>query len=354
MASHGPWLDIDLDALVRNARTFGGRVGVPLLPMVKANGYGLGATAVVRALEATEPWGFGVASLEEAVSLRQAGVARPIITFLPLRPDQIPDYYAYDVRPALGSRPLLEAWLAAGAAPFHLAVDTGMGRSGLSWYETDELRAAGRLLRGAPGYEGAFTHFHSADASLASVEEQWDRFGAVLAVVGRPPLCHAAASAAGHWERRFALDLARPGIYLYGGAAGPLVPEPVAALRAEVLAVRRVRRGDTVSYGAVWRAPADGGVATLGIGYADGVPRALGAGGSVGVGGREYPMAGRVTMDMVMVAGPAEAFPLGAAATVWGPGGPTLDVQAGRAGTISYELLTAVGPRVERRYGGMT
>jgi alanine racemase len=126
----------------------------------------------------------------------------------------------------------------------------------------------------------------------------------------------------------------------------------VAALRARVLVVRPTRAGDPLSYGGDWRAPADLDVATLGIGYADGVHRTLARGGEVGIGGERYPIAGRITMDMVMVAAPPGRITAGGLATVWGPGGPSLDQQAERAGTICYELLTAVGRRVVRRYGG--
>ena len=352
MGRHGPWLDVDLGALVRNARRFESVVGVPLLPMVKADSYGLGALAVTRVLEPLRPWGYGVASIEEAVRLRDGGIERPIIAFLPCLPDQVDDYLAYDVRPAIGMVALLESWLAATDRPFHLSIDTGMGRTGFRWYDAAALDEVAALVSGAPGYEGAFTHFATADGAESSVADQWSRFQGVIRHLGAPPLVHAANSAAAQWAGRYAGTLARPGIFLYGGRAGSLVPEPVAALRARVLAVRSVRAGDPVSYGAAWVAPSSTDIATLGIGYADGVRRALAPHGRVAIGGTEYPVAGRITMDMVMVACPEGRVRVGDIATIWGLGAPTLDDQAGRAGTISYELLTGVGPRVVRRYGG--
>ena len=143
----------------------------------------------------------------------------------------------------------------------------------------------------------------------------------------------------------------RPGIFLYGGAAGGLEPRPVARLRARVIAVRELAAGDSVSYGATWRAPGRTTVATLGLGYADGFPRAAEVSGrhrGVQLRGREVPVVGRVTMDMTMVAveGPVA---VGDVATVFG-GLVSLDAQARAAGSISYELLTALGARLPRIY----
>ncbi len=349
---HGPWLEVDLGALVRNARDYGRRVGVPLLPMVKANGYGLGAVAVARALEPLGPWGFGVASLAEARELRSAGIERPIVVFLPFVASAAEGYRSAGARPAIGGVADLEQWLAGGGGPFHLSLDTGMGRGGIPWHDGSQLRAiAGRLDRG--GYEGAFTHFHSADADAAATGVQWHRFEEALAALGptRPPIIHAANSAAAQWGGRYAGTVARPGIFLYGGRAGALTPEPVARFDAMVHAVGPIREGDTVSYGATFRAPERGDLVTLGAGYADGVRRSLGNGGLIAFGDRLVPIAGRVTMDMTMAVVPHGAVRVGDRGTFFG--GPLeLDAQAERAGTISYELLTAVGPRVARRYHG--
>jgi alanine racemase len=145
-------------------------------------------------------------------------------------------------------------------------------------------------------------------------------------------------------------DLARPGIFLYGGRAGALVPEPVARLRARVVALRRLRPGDTVSYGSEAAVDRETTVATLAIGYADGVPRSLGSRGPVELDGRLVPILGRVTMDMLMVDAGDEPVRVGDVATLFG-GLVTLDDQAAHAGTISYELLTRIAPRIPRRYG---
>lgn len=340
------WADIDLTALVANARTMATVSGARLLPMVKANGYGLGAVACVGALESVDPWGYGVATVEEGATLRAAGITRPVLVFTPLTPGLVTQHVAHDLRPVIGDVSGLRAWLAAGSRPFHVEVDTGMSRTGFRWNADPSWR---ELLSAAQGFEGIFTHFHSPETDPASVEQQWERFQVTLrSLPARPALVHAANSTAALASRAYAGDLVRPGIFLYGGEAGGRVPMPVVRLRARVVAMRTVRAGETVSYGGEWTAARDTHVATLGIGYADGVLRSLGNRGRVELQGRLVPIIGRVTMDFVMVA-VDEPCEVGRVATLFG-GLVSLDEQAGNAGTIAYELLTALGPRVARRY----
>lgn len=343
-------MDVDLSALRRNALAVATRVGAPLLPMIKADGYGLGAIPVARALESLDPWGYGVATVAEAAELRDAGIIRPILVFTPILPGQFGACLAADARPCLGDLEALAAWVAQGPAPFHLELDTGMRRAGLSTDDAEVLREAGRLLADAPGWEGAFTHFHSPEDNPGSAQAQWERFNAALLAIGRRPrLVHAASSAGGFLDREFGGSFARPGIFLYGGEAGGVIPEPVARFRARVVALRRVGPGDSVSYGAVWRAAGSTRIATIAAGYADGIPRALTGRGRIEIGEGVHPIAGRVTMDMTMVDVGDAPVRMGDVATVFG-GRVSLDEQARAAGTISYELLTSLGRRVERRY----
>lgn len=342
-------LVVDLSALRQNAATIRDISGSRLLPMVKANGYGLGAVAIARALEPLEPWGFGVATSEEGAELRAAGITRPILAFTPLPPPRQEELLRSDLRPALGDLDALRAWIARGTAPFHLEIDTGMSRNGLRWDDAAGIRAAADLAAGAPGWEGVFTHFHSAETDLAATRLQWDRFRDVLrAFPRRPGLVHAANSAAALRGQEFAGDLVRPGIFLYGGSAGGEPPRPVASLRAPVVALRGVKPGDPVSYNAEWRARSPATIATIAAGYADGVPRSLGNRGVIEVNGRHLPIAGRVTMDMTMVLA-EPGVEVGQEAILWG-GSVSLDEQAARAGTISYELLTSLQRRVARVY----
>lgn len=344
------WVDVDLDALVRNARSYQARVAVPILPMIKADGYGLGAVAVARALAATGAWGFGVATVDEARALHLSGVVSPVIVFTPLVPSQVELHEAVAARPVIGDLDGLRAWLAGSRGPFHLEIDTGMRRAGLPWNNAAMLAEARELLAGADAWEGVFTHFHSAGSDHAATNEQWRRLHDAIEMLGRrPAFVHAANSAAGAYGSAFAGDLARPGIHLYGGHLEGLDAVPVAALRARVSAVRRIAAGDSVSYDATWRAPNPTNIATLSIGYGDGVPRRLSNVGAVELLGQRLRIVGRVTMDNFMV--DAGEFPvaIGDVATIYG-GMVSLDEQAALAGTISYELLTALGTRVPRRY----
>ncbi|HTG84810.1 MAG TPA: alanine racemase [Gemmatimonadales bacterium] len=340
------WAEIDLNALVANARTVGGISGARLLPMVKANGYGLGAPMVARALEAVDPWGFGVATVEEGTSLRAAGILRPILVFAPLHPSLISRYLAQDLRPTISDLAALDAWIAEGSNRFHVEVDTGMSRTGFRW---DDQSGWQNRLRSAPGLEGAFTHFYAAESDSKSVDTQWERLQQVVASLSRKGiLVHAANSAAALRGPAYAGDLVRPGIFLYGGDAGGPVPEPVVKLRTRVVATRRIKAGDTVSYGGTWTAPVETLIATLGIGYADGVPRSLSNSGVVEVRGKLATVVGRVTMDYTMVSCESPCA-VGDIATVYG-GLVSLDQQAERARTISYELLTSIGARLPRCY----
>jgi len=337
---------------VANARTIRERTpGSRLLPMVKADAYGLGAVPVARALERVDPWGFAVATAHEGRELREAGVTRPILVMAP-QTGTLELVAKHGLTPALGSVEQVGAWLAlAPGRPFHVEVDTGMARWGLSW-KTFGVESA--LFRDAPGFEGLFTHFHSAGESPASVKEQQERFEAALAtLVRRPRLVHAANSTALLDYPETAGDLVRPGIYLYGGRAGAHTPRRVVQWRARVLTTRWLEAGETVSYGATYRAGARTCVATIAAGYADGLPRSLSNVGAALIGGRPLPFAGRVTMDFTMVASPEAVPGAGSVATLIGSDGAAaieLDDFAQAAGTISYEILTGLGRRVTRVY----
>ncbi len=348
------WVDVDLGALVANARTLAAICGSRLMPMVKANGYGLGAVEVAKALEAVDPWGYGVATCEEGAALRAAGIDRPLLVVSPFVPSTTRDYLEFDLRPSIGDAEGLRAWQAASDRPFHIEIDTGMSRSGVRWDDGPGLSEIGSALHGARAWEGIFTHFHSAEDDPPSVDLQWNRLLEVLSgLPGRPPLVHAANSAASLRGRRYAGDLVRPGIFLYGGSAGQPAPRPVATLCARVVAVRRLTAGATVSYGATWQAVKPTTGATLSIGYADGLHRATeyshAGSRQIELNGREVCITGRVTMDLCMVAVDQGTVRVGDVATLFG-GLVSLDTHARQSGTIAYEILTSLGSRIPRRY----
>jgi len=348
------WVEVSLAAVVENARAVARFAGTRLLPIVKANAYGIGAVPVARALEQVDPWGYGVATIEEGAELRAAGIARPVLVFAPGRPDQFDRYRRLDLTPALDARDSLAAWLAlAPERPCHLEIDTGMGRTGLRWDDIDAVCA----LPGAERIEGCYTQFHSAECSDGSTELQLERFlGAVGRLPRRPRVVHVANSAAALRDRRYAFDAVRPGVYLYGGTPGGTIEpgKPVVSVRAVVVSVRRVRSGDSVSYNATWTAPRDTVVATLGIGYADGVRQSLPSGAAtVLLNGSRCPIIGAVTMDLTMIETGATPVAVGDVATLVGEASGeinTLGRFAAWCGVQPRDLLTGLGSRLPRIY----
>ena len=352
------WVQIDLGALTRNAEKIATVARARLLPVIKADAYGLGAVGVARALERVDPWGYGVGTIEEGEELRAAGITRPVLVLTPILPETFDAARAADLRPALGDRAAIAAWVPTGA-PWHLSIDTGMNRAGAPWQHVGALRD---LIAQSPP-EGAFTHFHSVLKDRASVGRQTKHFQDALATLSvRPRLLHAESSAAiEHNKGPSPWDLVRPGIFLYGvGTAGGLDPEPVVSVRARIVEMHQIQDGDTVSYGATWPTPGSHPedwprrIATLPLGYADGYRRALGNRGWALLHGRRVPVAGAVTMDMTMLDVTDVPCAVGDVVTLIGRDGHDLiSVQdAARYGHLSpYELLTELHSRLPRLYG---
>jgi alanine racemase len=367
------WVEVRLDRLRENAaaahRALGANAG--LVPMVKAEAYGLGMLPVVAALRdfpnPADPWAFGVAAVSEGERLRDAGLGGRILVFSPIPPSEYERAAAADLTLCLSEVAAVRRFAAAAVAAgkvlsFHVEIDTGMGRAGFPWYEAGDWGPA--VLHEAVGlrWEGTYTHFHSADeAARKPTEEQWERFGKALAalpVVDPSPVLHVGNSAGILRFAGFGCKLARPGIFLYGGEAGPGTnPAPVVSVRARLVLVRDVPAGATVGYGATHHATSLARWGTVAIGYGDGLPRALAAaGGQTIVCGRKVPIIGRISMDMTTVdlTGVPEAR-VGDVCTLIGEDGAeriTVDEVARRCATISYEILTRLGPRLPRVYEG--
>jgi alanine racemase len=349
-------VEIDLGALQRNGAAIARRAGVPLLPMIKADAYGIGVEGAVRALEVLEPWGYGVATVIEGEELRELGVSRPIVIFTPLLDVELTRARSARLTPTLGFPREIEAWLKAGGGAWHLSIDTGMSRAGIPWREIGQIAQLAAL---APP-EGAFTHFHSAELNDGTLAAQESLFReAISRLPSRPRLLHADNSAAIARKGRSAWDLVRPGIFLYGvgsGSSAAIQPEPVVHLRAPIVEIRKLEPGDTVSYDATLRVERSARIATLAVGYADGYPRSLSQVGSVLVGGTIAPIAGTVTMDMTMIDVTTVKCEVGDAVTLIGRSGNTvLTVErvADDASMSPYELLTGLRSRVERTYTGL-
>ena len=346
------WIEVDLAAIVRNAQRLVAQARKPLLPMVKADAYGLGAVPVARALESVEPWGYGVATIEEGEELRGAGIARPILVTAPVAPHArwLKPLRAAGLTPSFGDAQSIRLWMMLGGGDWHLAIDTGMNRAGVRW---DEVASLAEELRACPP-AGAYTHFHSSELDDGSVDAQIERFrAAVDALPARPPLLHAENSGA---IERLQTDFgfARPGVFLYGVHNGGLIaPEPVVTFRARVVDLRDVKPGESVSYDATWKATVPTRVATLGVGYADGYRRSLGNKGTVLVNGKRAQVVGTVTMDMTMVDVTGIPCERGDVATLIGADGEeaitAADVGAA-CGLSPYEILTSLRARPHRSY----
>ncbi len=359
------WVEVRAGALRSNFRRIRESVGAStaIMPMVKADAYGLGMESVVQALEPEAPWGYGVATVAEGVRLRAGGVAKPIVIVSPLTPGDYDQAVVSELTPTISELDAIDR-LAASVervgrqARVQVEIDTGMGRSGFDWRRVSEWGPAlvERLTDGLV-WEGSYTHFHSADVEGdGSTAEQWQRFRAAIEALGDGGggLVHACNGAAALRYPSLAADAVRPGIFLYGGAVGEGVhpPDEVATLRSRVTLIRDVPVGTTLGYGATYRASRAERWATLGIGYGDGFPRVLGNRGTVLVGGRRVPIIGRISMDMTVVdISGVDGIVVGDTATLIGSDGEaqiTVDEVAALAGTISYEILTGLTSRLPR------
>lgn len=387
------WLEIRPSALRRNLGRIRALTGEhsPVIPMVKADAYGLGMAEAVRALRPLAPTGWGVATVAEGERLRATETRAPIFVFSPAAPDEAAPGLEAGLTFCVSDLGFLDrlAREARGldrTATVLAEVDTGMGRAGLDWRRADHwiprIRSILAEARGRLEWRGIFTHFHSADeADSGSVEEQAYRFAGIRRRLPELP-AHLCNSAGALRLPKLAGGGVRPGIFVYGGSAGEGLPAPEGAvsLRARVTLVREVPPGTTLGYGATYRSTQPERWATLGIGYGDGLRRALSNVGYVLLGGHRAPIIGRISMDMTVVDVTDLPFVRpGHVATLLGaddPGeGPdrapgyrlegeasgedrrgrlaaddriTLEEMAQLVGTNNYEILTGFTPRLPR------
>lgn len=365
------WAEIDLGAVAHNVRVLRDTARpARLCAVVKANGYGHGAAAVGRAaLEAGADW-LAVAQVDEAVALRDVGITAPLLLLSEPRLDQIVDAVATGARLTVYTAETVAAIAKASRAArrppvaLHIKVETGMNRVGVA---PADAVALARAIDEHDGVvlEGTCTHCPVADEpGNPFTAEQLGRFDRVLDDLRgagfAPGIVHAANSAATLTQPAARHDLVRCGVAVYGVPPAPALDglidlRPALTLASEVAFVKRVAAGEAISYGHRHRFATDTVVATVPIGYADGVFRALPlAGQEVLVGGRRRPMVGVVTMDQLMVdCGPGADVSAGDRVVLLGAQGDeriTPDEWAARLGTISYEVVCAIGARVARRY----
>ena len=368
------WAEIDLGALEHNYRAL--RAMAPrdckFLGLVKSNAYGHGAVPVAKKLRELGADMLAVACLAEAMELRQAGIDLPILCLGQTPVELAPLLLEYGVTQTVEDletgRALSDAAQEAGKTlKIHVKLDTGMSRLGFLWRKGEDNRQLLEeiaALCALPGLEaeGMFTHFADADGSEAYTMDQLTRFldareelekrGVTFAIY------HCGASAAVLNYPCTHMNMIRPGIALYGyypdpsmeGLDGPCL-EPVMTVKSRICAVRTVPAGTSVSYGRTAVLKRDSRLAVVPIGYGDGYPRALSNRMDLRIRGKDCPIVGRICMDMCMVdVTDLPEAAVGDTAVVYGP--KLTERAAALTGTIVYELLCDVAPRVPRIYLG--
>jgi len=378
------WAEIDLKAYAHNIRELR-RVANPqahLMAVVKANGYGHGAVEAARTALQNGAAALGVARLHEAVQLREAGLEAPILIFgySPLESvDTLIDceltQTVYSARTAAAMAE--QADRRGKKIKIHIKVDSGMGRLGLLLADAagarPEKNAAAACLRevgtisrlAGLAVEGIFTHFATADSADKSyANRQLERFLDFLAILRReglnPPLAHAANSGALIDMPESHLDMVRPGIATYGLYPSAEVKKnrvdlmPVMALKSRIIHLKKVPAGFSISYGSTYRTEKNTTIATVPVGYADGLNRLLSSAGHMLVGGQKVPIVGRVCMDLTMLdVGALAGAAIGDEVVVFGKqahAAITADEIASRINTINYEIVTSITGRVPRVY----
>lgn len=374
-------VEVDLDAIAGNVAALCERVGsAQVMAVVKADAYGHGLVPAARAAVRGGATSLGVAQVAEAIEARDGGIDAPILTWLYAPGADVAGALERGIEVTVSSRWQLADVVAAARAsnrpaPVHLKVDTGLARGGAlfdgdasAWHD---LVAAVAPLAAEEVLEvrGTWTHFVFADApEHPTVRGQQERFTEAVAVAERAGvrsgIRHIANSAATLTNPEAHLDMVRPGLAVYGLSPVPDLGMPedfglreAMRVTARLSLVKRIRAGQGVSYGHTWTAPRDTVVGLVPMGYADGIPRAAGGAGPVRVGRATHTViAGRVCMDQVVVdLGPEFAGEAGDEVVLLGRSGrgePTAQEWAAATGTINYEIVTRMAPRVPRTYVG--
>ena len=366
MTERSAWAEVDLGAITANARTLASMSApAALCAVVKANGYGHGATAAARAaLDGGATW-LAVALTAEGAELRDAGIDAPILLLSEPPADEHADVVRFDLTPTVYTAAGIESLAHAARRPLavHLKIDTGMHRVGAAPDDAATLAKA-VLAHRSLKLGGVWTHFAVADEpghpATAQQEARFDRVLRTLLDAGiEAPLVHCANSAGAIDHPSLRRDLVRIGIALYGldpspALAGDVSLRPAMRLVSRVSHVQVVPKGDAVSYGLRRPVERDTVVATVPIGYADGVARRLfEVGGEVLIGGKRRPLAGVVTMDQLMVDCGTDPIVRGDEVVLLGEQGSErvgAEEWAAKLGTISYEIVCAISARVPRRY----
>jgi len=356
-----PRVHVDLSALTWNYNFLRAKAGAAKVgAAIKANAYGLGAEKVALALHRAGCRTFFTAYGNEALALRPLLPDSTLIALHGIDVNDREEAIARDIIPVLNDLASVQEWGALArkrgkVLPVCIHLDTGMNRLGLSVEEQEKLISAPDALQGL-SLHAWISHLSCADDFQNPKTPRQHK--AFLALLNRLPKAPASlANSSGlFWGDAYLFDLVRPGIALYGGNPTPHLPNPmrpVVALTAPILQVRGAAAGTTVGYGATRTLTRDSRIATIALGYADGYHRALSDKGQAMIGAFLAPILGRVSMDLItldVTDVPESTAHVGAQATLIGRH-RDIDTVAAEAGTIAYEIITSIGPRVLRDYG---
>jgi len=345
------WVEISRSAIRNNFRAVRDAVGpsIEVMAVVKADAYRHGAIEVSRILEAEGAQWLAVSNVEEGIALREAGIAARILVMADYLPENRPFFKDFHLTPVIHS---LED-IATAEVPYHLKIDSGMGRLGV---RNSAVKIA-KAIKGTP-LEGLMTHFaSSANYESGHTEEQIERFESILKTVGAPRYVHLSSTIPVAYHRTEAWgNLVRPGHAIYGyvspagkGPAMQLQVQPALTWKATVLSVKDLEAGALIGYGGMHRSAKPMRIAILAAGYADGIPHRLSNRGKVFAQGQFLPIVGAVSMDLTTIDATSSDLRVGDAVTLLGPGNDAQEI-ARMVGTISYSVLCGISARVKRVY----
>jgi alanine racemase len=370
---------IHLDRFTRNYNAVKERISsagkIRVCVPVKADAYVHGALEIAKTSLEAGAYCLGVATVTEGAELRKGGIKAPILLFSQPHPDEIPHLIKAELTPFISDERFADtlnkhAEAAKARVAVHIKIDTGMGRTGCP---ADEAVRLARFINTCSDLKitGTATHFavsDSADArdieyTKSQISVFKEAVGAIRASGIEPGIVHAANSGAVILHPDSWFDMVRPGIFLYGYKTvdeesqmpnfpyKPITAQPVMELRSSVMLIKKINKGQSVSYGRTWVAKEDTNIALLPAGYADGFPRLISGKWQVVINGKTYPLAGRICMDICCVdLGPDNDVKRWDEAVIFGGAAPSAAELAERIGTIPYEITCNISKRVPREY----
>lgn len=351
MKNHFPnsYLEIDLETISENIKALKERApGRKFLAVVKCNAYSHSAADIASHIKEQADW-FAVANIDEGIELRRAGITNPILIFGVPTYDTAAAYQTHNLTATVSH--MTHFSILMDGTTYHLNFDTGMGRLGFKPDQAAVVRKQAvlnqRLICG-----GIYSHYATADdPGSAFVKEQLDRFTALIQQFEEVPLKHISNTGAASNYNLNHFDMVRVGLGMLGYNPGKSRHEwlkPALQWKSNIAQIRPMKKGDTVSYGAAWRCPEDGFLATIPVGYGDGLPRAMSGKLIVDIKGKSYPQVGTVTMDNIMVFLGEDRLQPETEVTLLGGQALNAADWADRSGTNVHEILTNLKGRFER------